>query len=89
MTNLTISVDENLVRQARIRAIQEGTSLSAKVREFLAAYAQSANHTAPLAVPALPVSKSRGGLMPGINANSHRTMLDAMDVDQAAGRVSS
>ncbi len=40
MTNLTISVDEALVRQARVRAIQEGTSVSAKVREFLAAYAQ-------------------------------------------------
>jgi len=40
MTNLTISVDEAVVRQARVRAIQEGTSVSAKVREFLAGYAQ-------------------------------------------------
>lgn len=39
MTNLTISLDEAIVRRARIRAIQQGTSLSAKVREFLAAYA--------------------------------------------------
>lgn len=40
MTNLTISIDEAVVRQARVRAIQEGTSVSAKVREFLAAYAE-------------------------------------------------
>ncbi len=40
MTNLTISIDEAVVRQARVRAIQEGTSVSAKVREFLASYAQ-------------------------------------------------
>lgn len=39
MTNLTIALDEAVVRQARIRAIEQGTSLSAKVREFLAAYA--------------------------------------------------
>lgn len=39
MTNLTISLDESIVRGARIRAIQEGTSLSAKVREYLASYA--------------------------------------------------
>ena len=39
MTNLTISLDESIVRSARIRAIQEGTSLSAKVREYLANYA--------------------------------------------------
>lgn len=40
MTNLTISIDEAVVRQARVRAIQEGTSVSAKVRDFLTAYAQ-------------------------------------------------
>lgn len=39
MTNLTIALDEGVVRQARVRAITEGTSLSAKVREFLADYA--------------------------------------------------
>ncbi len=41
MANLTISLDESIVRKARIRAIHEGTSVSAKVREFLADYAQS------------------------------------------------
>ncbi|WP_213954849.1 MULTISPECIES: DUF6364 family protein [unclassified Variovorax] len=40
MTNLTISVDEKLIRKARIRAIHEGTSVSARIREFLAEYAQ-------------------------------------------------
>ncbi len=42
MTNLTISLDEVVVRNARIRAIGEGTSLSAKVREFLTSYASGA-----------------------------------------------
>jgi plasmid stability protein len=40
MTNLTIALDETVIRNARIRAINEGTSVSAKVREFLAQYAQ-------------------------------------------------
>lgn len=40
MTNLTITLDEAIVKQARVRAIHEDTSVSAKVREFLAAYAQ-------------------------------------------------
>ncbi len=39
MSNLTISVDDALVKQARVRAISQGTSLSAKVREFLLSYA--------------------------------------------------
>jgi Family of unknown function (DUF6364) len=36
MTNLTLTVDENLLRQARILALQRGTSVNAMVREFLA-----------------------------------------------------
>lgn len=38
MTNLTLSLDEAIVRSARMRAISEGTSVSAKVREFLQDY---------------------------------------------------
>jgi plasmid stability protein len=41
MTNLTIALDEEIIREARVRAIREGTSLSAKVREFLAQYARN------------------------------------------------
>ena len=40
MGNLTISLDDAVIQQARVRAIQEGTSVSAKVREFLMAYTQ-------------------------------------------------
>ncbi len=47
MTNLTISLDETIVRQARVRAIQQGTSVSAKVREFLAAYAAGVSQDVP------------------------------------------
>ena len=46
MTNLTVSLDENIVRLARIRAIGEGTSVNAKVREFLAQYAKAGAHVA-------------------------------------------
>ncbi len=38
MPNLTISVEDELIKRARVRAIQQGTSLSAKVREFLQQY---------------------------------------------------
>jgi plasmid stability protein len=39
MSNLTVSVDDDLIKRARVRAIRQGTSLSAKVREFLLQYA--------------------------------------------------
>ena len=38
MSNLTISLDDELIKQARIRVAQQGTSLSAKVRELLQQY---------------------------------------------------
>ncbi len=39
MANLTLSIDEALLRRARIRALEQGTSVNAVVRELLAAYA--------------------------------------------------
>ena len=80
MANLTISLDENLIKQARIKAIQEGTSLSAKVREMLAAYVQQDLPTAPAVIPKLPTGGS-GGLMPGIDPSSNRSFYEAMDAD--------
>jgi hypothetical protein len=80
MANLTISLDENLVKQARIKAIQEGTSLSAKVREMLAAYVRQDAPAKAAVIPKLPTGGS-GGLMPGIDPSSNRSFYDAMDAD--------
>jgi hypothetical protein len=81
MTNLTISLDENLVKLARIKAIQEGTSLSAKVREMLATYVrQDLPTSTPLVIPKLPTGGS-GGLMPGIDPSSNRSVVEAMDAN--------
>lgn len=79
MTNLTISLDENLVKQARIKAIQEGTSLSAKVRELLSLYVRQDLPAAPVVIPKLPTSKAGGGLQPGIDPSSNRSFYEAMD----------
>jgi hypothetical protein len=42
-TNLTITVDEALLRKARIRALQEDTSVNAVLRARLAEYADEAD----------------------------------------------
>ncbi len=88
MTNLTISLDENLVKQARIKAIQEGTSLSAKVRELLSLYVRQDMPATPIVIPKLPVSKARGGLQPGIDPCSSQAMYDAMDEGMDLKRLS-
>ncbi|CAA9429527.1 MAG: hypothetical protein AVDCRST_MAG22-3164 [uncultured Rubrobacteraceae bacterium] len=38
MTNLTITVDEETVKRARIRALEEGTSVNAVLRNYLEGY---------------------------------------------------
>lgn len=35
MTNLTLTIDENLLRKARILALERNTSVNAMVREFI------------------------------------------------------
>jgi hypothetical protein len=41
MTSLTIAVDEETLKRARVRAIQEGTSVNAVLRQRLDEYAGS------------------------------------------------
>ncbi len=45
MSNLTISVDDEIIKRARVRAIQQGTSVSAKLREFLQHYVDESENT--------------------------------------------
>ncbi|HSM34429.1 MAG TPA: hypothetical protein VK987_10105 [Anaerolineae bacterium] len=39
MANLTITIDERLLKQARMRALEEGTSVNALLRTYLERYA--------------------------------------------------
>jgi len=41
MANLTIVLDDDILRRARIRAVERGTSVNAAVAEYLASYAGS------------------------------------------------
>ena len=63
--NLTIVVDDDILKRARIRAIQENTSVNAVVREYLTAYAGAGRHRAEACERLLALSRScksgRGG----------------------------
>ncbi len=39
MSNLTLSIDDDILKKAKLKTVQEGVSLSAKVRELLQRYA--------------------------------------------------
>jgi plasmid stability protein len=38
MANLTIAVEDDVLRRARIRALEQGTSVNALLRDFLVAF---------------------------------------------------
>jgi plasmid stability protein len=78
MANLTISLDETIIRKARIRAIHEGTSVSAKVREFLARYAVSDGAPPSTTAIDLPVFDGQSGLQSDVDPNSNKSLLRAV-----------
>jgi plasmid stability protein len=79
MSNLTLSIDDQLIKRARIKAIEEGTSLSAKVRELLTQYVQGTRPASQPVVQALPVYMGQGGMNPGIDPTSNKSMLNVAD----------
>ena len=58
MANLTLSVDENLVRRARIRALEQGTSVNAVLRGMLEAYVGEQNEQAAAAADLVALSNA-------------------------------
>ncbi len=44
MANLTISIDEDVLKRARIRALEQGTSVNALLREYVESYAGNDLH---------------------------------------------
>lgn len=65
MASLTLSVDEELLRRARIRALEQGTSVNALVREWLEGYAdQDRQRSATEAILAV-AQRSRASSGPG------------------------
>ena len=56
--NLTIVVDDDILKRARIRAIQEDTSVNAVLRAYLTAYAKADRHRDEACERLLALSRS-------------------------------
>ena len=75
----TLNLDDRLVAQAKSAAALQRTTLTRLIEEGLAL-----RLTAPVSLPTKvrlepPVMKGRGGLKPGFNATSNRSVLDVME----------
>lgn len=80
----TLDLDSDLLRQAKAAAALEGTSLTRLIEEGLSLRLRvpAAGSRATPPVRPVPVfTRGRGGLRPGIDPCSNRSLLDAADAD--------
>ncbi len=63
MTNVTLAVDDEVLKRARIRALEQGTSVNAVIRDYLASYAGQDSRRAALdrVAAAAPESRASSG----------------------------
>jgi hypothetical protein len=79
----TVDLPDELLRQARSRAAEEGTTLTALLADGLRLRLER-GASASSSLHALPVSRNGGGMQPWIDAGSNASLLDAADDDGAA-----
>jgi hypothetical protein len=79
----TIDLPDELLRQARRRAAEEGTTLTALLTEGLRLRLDEGS-SAHRRRRKLPVSNVGGGLQPWIDPSSNASILDAADDDAAS-----
>jgi hypothetical protein len=65
MANLTLSIDEEILRKSRIRALGEGTSVNSLVRDFLASYSGARSEREQAMTRFLELSRTSGGSSEG------------------------
>jgi hypothetical protein len=73
----TISIDDELLKSAKIRAKERGKTLGALVEDGLRRELATDHHTAER-VP-LPVFKGGNGLRPGVDITSNRALHELLD----------
>ena len=79
----TVDLPDELLRQARARAAEEGTTLTALLADGLLLRLAGVSGERRRA-PRLPVSRVGGGLHPWIDPASNASLLDAADDGDAA-----
>ncbi len=79
----TVDLPDELLRQARTRAAEEGTTLTALLADGLRMRLIAARSSHREQRP-LPTSTVGGGLQPWIDPASNASLLDAADDDHAA-----
>lgn len=74
----TLDIRDDLLRRAKVEAARQGKTLTRMIEEGLALRLRPVQ-SVRRELPPLPVSPHRGGLCPGIDPSSNKSMFDAAD----------
>jgi hypothetical protein len=77
----TVTIDDALLAEAKAVAARSGRTLNAVVEDALRESLLRRRTREQQARVSLPVSKSRGGVRPGVNLDSNAELLDLMEED--------
>lgn len=77
----TLDINDSLLAEAKSLAARQQTSLTRLIEEGLRLRLRAPVAPANSAALRLPVFKGRGGMLPGIDPSSNKSMLDAADGD--------
>jgi hypothetical protein len=77
----TVRLPEELLTRAKRKAAAEGRTLTALIEDGLRLVTAEKKTTRPVKRTMPPVSKARGGLMPGIDLTHFSTIQQADDLE--------
>lgn len=72
-------LDESLLERARQEAARRGTTLTSLIEQGLRLVLRRPPTNRERPFVALPVSRARGGVLPGIDLNDSAALLDRME----------
>lgn len=74
----TVTIDDQLYAQAKVRAAQAGESVGSVIEEALRAFLAHADRAAGIELPALPVVAT-GGTRPGVSLDDMSSVYELLD----------
>jgi hypothetical protein len=75
----TLDIQDNLLANAKAAAAVQRTTLTRLIEEGLSMRLAAMEKKQPPRRATLPVMSGKGGMRPGIDPTSNRSMLDAME----------
>ena len=75
----TVRLDDKLLKQAKAEAYRKRKTLTSLIEEGLRLVPANGESTVRRTKIVLPVSRERGGVLPGVDLDNNASLLDVME----------